>query len=414
MELLRGAIRQYAWGSHTALAELTGRPVPSPHPEAELWLGAHPGDPARLITAEGERSLLDVLRDDGPDQLGRTVASRFGSELPFLMKVIAADQPLSLQAHPDAAQAVSGFEREDATGIAVTAPHRNYRDRRHKPEIVVALEPFEALAGFRPLADTRRLLQAFGIDSLVWRARLNMEPASNGLRALLRSWMTLPAELLSTTVSAAMRGAERYLTSGGVLFVPEAKTLLELGARYPEDAGVLVALLLNRITLQPGEALFLPAGNLHAYLRGVAVEVMANSDNVLRGGLTSKHVDVAELEHILDFTPVEVSSLQPAPLRDGARIRYSPPVDEFCVSVWKLDGAQLDRDVPAIPAGGGPHILLCTQGSLTIDSADCSVPLKRGEAAWIPDRDRAISLRAHENAVVFAAGVPDARLRHAG
>jgi mannose-6-phosphate isomerase len=166
MELLRGAIRTYAWGSRTAIAELTGRPIPTAEPEAELWLGAHPGDPAWLVTEDGERSLLKSLRADPERQLGAAVRARFGDDLPFLVKVIAADQPLSLQAHPSAEQAVEGYRREDLMGVPLCSPVRNYRDRSHKPELVVALERFEALAGFRPARRTRELFRALSTTVL--------------------------------------------------------------------------------------------------------------------------------------------------------------------------------------------------------------------------------------------------------
>ncbi|HYR16263.1 MAG TPA: mannose-6-phosphate isomerase, class I, partial [Mycobacterium sp.] len=166
MHLLRGAVRTYAWGSRTAIADFTGRPSPTPHPEAELWFGAHPGDPAWLETDEGERSLLDALRDDPEGQLGAAVRGRFGDTLPFLVKVLAADEPLSLQAHPSAEQAVEGFAREEKLGLPVTAPTRNYRDRSHKPELLVALGQFEALAGFRAAASAVELMHALAVSDL--------------------------------------------------------------------------------------------------------------------------------------------------------------------------------------------------------------------------------------------------------
>ncbi|MDT5290436.1 MAG: mannose-6-phosphate isomerase, partial [Mycobacterium sp.] len=166
MDLLHGAVRTYAWGSRTAIAEFTGRPSPTAHPEAELWFGAHPGDPARLETDSGEQSLLEVIRADPEGQLGAATRERFGDALPFLAKVLAAEEPLSLQAHPSAEQAMEGFAREDRLNIPVTAPTRNYRDRSHKPELIVALGPFEALAGFRPAARSVELMRALAVSDL--------------------------------------------------------------------------------------------------------------------------------------------------------------------------------------------------------------------------------------------------------
>ncbi|MDT5263857.1 MAG: mannose-6-phosphate isomerase, partial [Mycobacterium sp.] len=296
MDLLHGAVRTYAWGSRTAIAEFTGRPSPTAHPEAELWFGAHPGDPARLETDSGEQSLLEVIRADPEGQLGAATRERFGDALPFLAKVLAADEPLSLQAHPSAEQAMEGFAREDRLNIPVTAPTRNYRDRSHKPELIVALGPFEALAGFRPAARSVELMRALAVSDLdPFIALLSGQSEADGLRALFTTWITAPQPDLDVLVPAVLDGAVSYLRSGETTFAAEAKTVLELGERYPGDAGVLAALLLNRITLAPGEGIYLPAGNLHAYLQGVGFEVMANSDNVLRGGLTPKHVDVPEL-----------------------------------------------------------------------------------------------------------------------
>ena len=279
MHLLRGAVRTYAWGSRTAIADFTGRQTPTPHPEAELWFGAHPGDPAWLQTEGGERSLLDTLVADPERQLGAAVVERFGANLPFLVKVLAADEPLSLQAHPSAQQAVEGFAREERLGIPITSPTRNYRDRSHKPELLIALGPFEALAGFRDVARTVELLTALAVPDLdPFLGLLSGQPAADGLRALFTTWITAPQPDLDVLVPAVLDGAIHYLRSGATEFNAEAKTVLELGERYPGDAGVLASLLLNRLSLRPGEAIFLPAGNLHAYLHGIG----GRSDGELR------------------------------------------------------------------------------------------------------------------------------------
>lgn len=405
MELLRGAIRQYAWGSHTAIAELTNRPAPSDRPEAELWLGAHPGDPAYLTSPAGDYSLLEVLRDDPQTHLGTRVLGQFGTELPFLMKVIAADQPLSLQAHPNGQQAAAGFQREERGNLPVSAPNRNYRDPRHKPEIVIALEEFDALAGFRPVRDTRSLLQAFGVRKLADDQAPRALNQPDGVRTLFLKWMTQPPHVVDAMIAVLTAGAKNYLDLRGTMFAPEAMTILELAELYPGDPGVLAALLLNRITLQPGEALFLPAGNLHAYLRGVAVEVMANSDNVLRGGLTSKHVDLAELVDVLDFTPISEDQLRPAIDRDGPRTVFTPPVDEFRVAVWSLGHDHVGREVTALQDEDGPHIFLCTKGTVTIRDAHRKLTLTRGDAAWVSAQDRPIRLLADRPSQVFSVGV---------
>ncbi len=406
MELLRGAVRTYAWGSRTALAEFTGRPVPAAHPEAELWLGAHPADPARLETDDGESSLLEAVVADPDGQLGSVARSRFGEVLPFLVKVLAADEPLSLQAHPSAEQAVEGYLREEKLGIPLASPVRNYRDTSHKPELLVALQPFEALAGFRPAALTVELLRALAVADLdPYIGLLNDQSDADGLRALFTTWITAPQPHIDALVPAVLDGAIGYITSGATRFAAEAKTVLELGERYPGDAGVLASLLLNRITLAPGEAIFLPAGNLHTYLRGVAFEVMANSDNVLRGGLTPKHVDVPELLRVLDFTPTTESQLRPPIRCDGLSLVYETAAEEFALSVLKLDGEHLGHEVDAPSRHDGPQILLCTEGAATVHGKSKTLTLQRGMAAWVAADDGPLRLVARRPATLFRATV---------
>ncbi|HXB86994.1 mannose-6-phosphate isomerase, class I [Mycobacterium sp.] len=406
MQLLRGAIRTYAWGSRTAIAEFTGRPVPAAHPEAELWLGANPGDPAWLEDPDGEISLLQALIDDPEGQLGSVTRARFGDVLPFLVKVLAADEPLSLQAHPSAEQAAEGYLREEKLGIPVNSPVRNYRDASHKPELLVALHQFEALAGFRPAARTVELLRALAVSDLdPYIDLLDDQSDADGLRALFTTWITAPQPDIDVLVAAVLDGAIHYVSSGATEFAAEVKTVLELGERYPGDAGVLAALLLNRITLSPGEAIFLSAGNLHAYLRGVGLEVMANSDNVLRGGLTPKHVDVPELLRVLNFTPTPESQLRAPTHRDGLGLVYDTPAQEFAASMLTLGDAQLGHEVDAPSRHDGPQILLCTEGSTTVSGKSGALTLSHGAAAWVAADDGPIRLIAHEPTKIFRATV---------
>lgn len=406
MESMRGAIRTYAWGSRTAIAEFTGRDVPTNHPEAELWLGAHPGDPAFLQTGSGEVSLLEAVRSDPEGQLGPAVRARFGDALPFLMKVLAADEPLSLQAHPSSAQAVEGYEREERMGVPLNSPVRNYRDRSHKPELLVALEPFDALAGFRPVARTVEFLNALAVSDLdPFVHLLAGQPDANGLRALFTTWITAPQPDLDVLVPAVLDGAISYLRSDATEFDAEVKAVLELGERYPGDAGVLAALLLNLLHLEPGQALYMPAGNLHSYLRGVGVEVMANSDNVLRGGLTPKHVDVPELLRVLDFTPAEAETLLSPVDRDGFESTYRTPAGEFTVSVLVLDGEDLGHEVDAPSRHDGPQILLCAEGAAVVRAKADTLTLGRGAAAWVSADDGPIRLTADQPTRLFRATV---------
>jgi mannose-6-phosphate isomerase len=406
VHLLRGAVRNYAWGSRTALADFAGRPSPTAHPEAELWLGANPGDPACLQTADGETSLLEAIQADPDGELGPEVRARFGDALPFLAKVLAADEPLSLQAHPSAEQAVEGFNREDRQGIAVTASNRNYRDRSHKPELIVALGPFEALAGFRPVARSVALMRALSVSDLdPYINLLAGQTDADGLRALFTTWITLPQPDLDVLVPAVLDGAVNYVRSGATEFAAEAKTVLELGERYPGDAGVLAAMLLNRISLVEGEGIYLPAGNLHAYLHGLGFEVMANSDNVLRGGLTPKHVDVPELLRVLDFTPTDGLPIRPRSADDGIEQIFDTPAPEFAVSMLQLDGDHLGRQVEVPTKHAGPQILLGTEGSVQVHAAGRELTLGKGVAAWIAAEDGPVRLLAEQPSTVFRATV---------
>ncbi|MDR7301295.1 mannose-6-phosphate isomerase, class I [Haloactinomyces albus] len=401
MELLRNAVRPYAWGSRTAIADLLGRPVPAPHPEAELWMGAHPGDPSRLLRADGsEVSLLHLLRSEPARQLGAACTDRWGTRLPFLLKVLAVDEPLSLQAHPSADQAAAGFAEEEASGIARNASHRNYPDPTAKPELICALTEFHALAGFRDAHRTVRLLHELDVPSLrAHTGLLAAQPDQDGLRALFTTWITLPEHYLRDVMPELLEACAAHLRAHGE-FAMECRTVLELGADYPNDAGVLASLLLNRIVLQPGEAIFLPAGNLHAYLHGTGVEILANSDNILRCGLTPKHVDVAELLRVLDFECGDMRVLS-GRRQDQNLTVYRTPAEEFELS--RVDWS------PQAPGGVrldsiGPQILLCTRGRIRL-SAHGELELGRGESVWLAASDPAVIARPVDIAADGAAQV---------
>ena len=401
MELLENPIRTYAWGSRTVLADLLGEPVPSPHPQAELWLGAHPAAPSTVCSGAAPRPLHELIADDPAAALGPG-RDRWEGRLPFLLKVLAAEEPLSLQAHPSLDQAREGWARENAAGIAVDAPDRNYRDANHKPELICALTDFVALVGFREPARTVDLLRVLDVPELAsYVDLLAAQPGPDGLRALFTTWITLPQSVLDGLVPALQEGAVRLLAGGAGCWEGEAKMVLDLSERHPDDAGVLAALLLNRITLAPGEALYLPAGNLHAYLNGAGIELMANSDNVLRGGLTPKHVDVPELLRVLDFAapPPPTRCPVPEPGADGWR-RYDVPVEEFLLR--RADTGGRDKlDVP----GTGARILLCTSGEAAVEVQGSTVELPRGAAVFLAAADTgAVLTTGDDGATVFLAG----------
>lgn len=342
--------RDYAWGSRTAISELLGTPA-SGGPEAELWLGAHPGSPARVVGEE--RTLLDVV--DG--------------RLPFLLKVLAAAAPLSLQAHPTMAQAQEGFAREEAAGIPVDAPHRNYKDAFHKPELIYALsDPFRALSGFRPVAETRASLAALAENARV-QPLLDRLGDERSVREAF-SWLMdggPEVEAVVEAVVAASAGAEGL----------DWQTVRLLAAHYPGDPGIVVSLLLHTVELRPGQALYLPAGNIHAYLEGLGIELMASSDNVLRGGLTPKHVDVPELLRVLDFTPAPAPYLEPLELEPGVRV-LRPDVPDFELVVIDREAAARGVEVPL----AGAAIALCTAGSVEVAGGPS---LARGAAVYAAD-----------------------------
>lgn len=395
VDLLECTVMPYAWGSRTAIAELTGRPSPASGPEAELWMGAHPMAPSRLVRGGASRGLAEIITQSASRELGEQVASSFGSRLPFLLKVLAAAQPLSLQAHPDEARAKAGFEEEDQRGIPRDAPTRSYKDASHKPELLCALVPVDALCGFRLASDTLRLFDELGVKELEpVLAPLRAAPDREGLAKVFRALMTMPAGDAATLVRATVAASASRGPSTS--FAREHAWAVRLDALYPGDIGVVSALLLNLVHLDIGQALYLGAGNLHAYLDGVGVEIMASSDNVLRGGLTKKHVDVAELMRVLDFADGPVTPVTARRIDAYERV-WDTPAREFRLSALDLpggDGGGAPR--PVTREVRGPEILLCTEGSATISPADASpaVTLAQGCSAFVPGSTGSYTVRA--------------------
>ncbi|MBV7294812.1 mannose-6-phosphate isomerase, class I [Corynebacterium sp. TAE3-ERU12] len=378
MERIEPAVQAYPWGSRTRIAELLGQPTPSPRPQAELWFGAHPSAPSTV----GGRPFTEVLADDPAGQLG------FEGELPFLLKVLAADAPLSLQAHPTLEQARAGYQAEDAAGVPLTAPQRNYRDPNHKPELLIALTQFDALAGFRPVEQTRELFAELAIPELDHYTVVLDD--DEGLRCLFATWLTLPGRVLGELVETVRQRCAEY--TGGGWIGEVAKTTAAIAKRYPGDSGVLAAMLLNRVSLQPGQAIFLAAGHLHAYLGGMGVEIMASSDNVLRGGLTSKHVDVVELLRVLTFSTVADPVIDPE--CEGQLCHYPTPVGEFEISSARVGQGHT-------VTASGPAMVLVTEGEARIGATQTS----QGQAMWLPHGESA-GVTALGSAQVFIATIP--------
>ncbi|MGI5250639.1 mannose-6-phosphate isomerase, class I [Actinacidiphila glaucinigra] len=382
MDRLTNTIRPYAWGSTTAIPELLGT-TPTGEPQAELWMGAHPGAPSRVDRGNGPVPLDQVIAADPGGELGTPAVERFGPRLPFLLKLLAAGSPLSLQVHPDLAQAAAGFADEEARGIPVDAPHRNYKDANHKPEMIVALTPFEGLCGFRHPEETADLLTGLGVDSLKpYADLLRAHPEEAALREVLTAVLGAERAAMAGTVDEAAEAASRLAAEGG----PHADAYAAYAAiahAYPGDPGVIAAMLLNHVRLQPGEALFLGAGIPHAYLSGLGVEIMANSDNVLRCGLTPKHVDIPELLRIVRFQAGDAGVLRPEASPDGEEL-YGTPIDEFRLSRYSLAAGAAPRTLHDRTA----QILLCTEGTAVVrtpgDPAAPQLTLERGQSAYVP------------------------------
>ncbi|GAB3219685.1 mannose-6-phosphate isomerase, class I [Glycomyces halotolerans] len=361
MQGLDGVIRNYAWGSQVDIARLQGRPYPAELPEAEEWFGAHPTAPSIL---DDGRPLDDAVSSEPEHLLGRRIVDAFGPRLPFLLKLLAADKPLSLQAHPNSRQASSGHQRELRIGI--DAAYRNYVDGNHKPELIVALTEFRALCGFRDPLETADRIEALGVPGLAPLAAI-LRNRRRGLRAAVTDLLGTGRDECRELIDQAVKAATEADSD-------EAEVLTVLARHYPDDPGVLVSLLLNHLTLRPGEAVYMPAGNLHAYLNGFGVEIMAASDNVLRGGLTGKRVDVAELLRVLDFRTMAEPR---ASAEDSGPVRTWPvPIDDFALRRVTVGGEPQSFDLE------GPRICLCTGGSVTVADDDGEVVLAPGRAAF--------------------------------
>ncbi|MER5429361.1 mannose-6-phosphate isomerase, class I [Streptomyces sp. NPDC002588] len=368
MDRLDNTIRPYAWGSPTAIPNLLGT-EPTGEPQAEMWMGAHAGAPSR--TERG--TLVEVIGTDPRKELGAPAVTKFGPRLPFLLKLLAAGAPLSLQVHPDRRQAEEGYEDEERRGIPVDAPHRNYKDANHKPELICALTEFDGLCGFRPPLEAAALLDGLGVDSLKpYVDLLHARPEEAALREVLTAVLTADPEEMAHTVTAAAAACDRL----GGDYTPYAG----IAHHYPGDPGVIAAMLLNHVRLQPGEALFLGAGIPHAYLDGLGVEIMANSDNVLRCGLTPKHVDVPELLRIVRFEASDPGVLRPEASPDGEEV-YDTPIDEFRLSRYVLPEGASAHDL-TLPT---PQILLCTAGKVTAGEHE----LAPGQSVFVPAGDKA-------------------------
>jgi mannose-6-phosphate isomerase len=421
MDLLSATVKPYPWGTRDAIADLQGRPVPAPSPEAELWMGAHPSAPSGVAW-----TTLDEVIAAAPERtLGVECAARFGGRLPFLLKVLSAAKALSIQVHPSRAQAQAGFLTENERGVAPGDPGRNYVDDWPKPELLYALTPFEVAAGLRAPDDAAALLRALAVAPLEpLAAGLATGPAAGPATGPAAGPVAGPAtgsaagageDVMATALASVLRwppaqraaliadvvAACARLAAAGGPYAAACAAAVRVAADHPGDLGVVALLLMRHAILQPGEAVFMPAGGLHAYLRGTGIELLANSDNVVRSGLTGKHIDVPELLKLLD-PAVAVPVLAPRVLPDGIAW-FDTPAPEFRLHVIDLSGPPL-----ALPSAG-PRILLCLDGACTLRAASAAtLDLNRGESCFIPFADGPVAAAGHARLILATPGpAPD-------
>ncbi|CAM3751132.1 Mannose-6-phosphate isomerase [Vibrio aerogenes CECT 7868] len=369
---MKNVIQNYAWGSRHSIQEMFDIPNPELQPQAEVWMGAHPNGCSEIIENGEQQLLSDFIQLDRSGILGVSTDIQFG-ELPFLFKILAAEQALSVQVHPDKSQAENGFAKEEAAGIPRTAAHRNYKDPNHKPELVFALTPYQAMNGFREFDTIVALFKTVNVTSIQPLVTdFEHDLSEHGLRKFFQALLSLEGEQKASAV-------DELLSCAGKLQDNQLFSLIfSLGQQYPGDIGVFCPLMLNVLTLKPGEAMFLDASTPHAYIHGTALEVMANSDNVLRSGLTPKHMDVRELVKCTRFRPVSADNLLTQPEFDGQGMVFPVPVDDFRFSLYDSPEA-----IHLITESA--EILLALDNTMTLSHvAGESIQIEKGHSVFIP------------------------------
>jgi len=396
--VLENPVQEYAWGSTTAIADLLGQPSPASIPQAELWMGAHSKAPSQVHLPDGPVTLDRFIATDPAGVLGAAAAQRFENRLPFLFKVLAAARPLSIQAHPNLQQAREGFARENEAGIDIKAPDRNYRDANHKPECICALTDFWALNGFRSGGDMASQLAALCPRTLTELIERTLPVnAAPDLRAFLNTLLSLDAAACRKIIDEALANLDSRSNTDGV-----GRWVRALQNEYPYDIGVLSPAILNLVCLAPGQAMYLPAGQLHAYLEGVGIELMANSDNVLRGGLTPKHVDIPELMRVLNFETTTLDVLVPEKINATERV-FRTKAGEFELSVItttpKQPHANEQRDAV--------QVWLCTDGRATLTRANDPNEMTVQKGSCLLIKAAAQAFQIDGSATFYKAAVPE-------
>ena len=377
---LDNSIQPYDWGSKTALNELFGIANPDNQPQAEIWMGAHPGAPSTVLLDGRNTMTLDAFIESAPESiLGEEIAAKFSGKLPYLFKVLSAAAPLSIQVHPNKQQAEAGYKKDNQAGLAPDAPNRNYRDDNHKPELMYALTPFRAMCGFRQPAEISKLFSQVRhprIDGLLKTLQ------NQGLQGFWQQLLELAQTPLNEMIDQALILAEHNDH-------PAIQELKRLNEFYPGDAGVFSPMILNLVNMRPGEAMYLNAGTPHAYLEGTGMEIMANSDNVLRGGLTSKHMDIAELMATINFDVTDAEEFMVKPRQQGDQFDFPVPVPDFAFGIIPVENEA------GVTASGSVEIIFCVEGSVDVEVADESRTLTPGSACLITATSQPVRFKGH-------------------
>lgn len=378
---LTNPIQNYAWGSTTSLTDLFGIANDHHEPQAEVWMGTHPNGCSQVTVNDSVLLLSELIAREPEKVLGERVYQTFG-ELPYLLKILAAEKPLSIQVHPEKSKAAAGFARETSQGIPLSAGHRNYKDANHKPELVYALTPYLAMNAFRPVAEMVALFELSGCTLLTDQiTELKASPEADHLRDFFHFILTLNGEQKLDILDQLL---DKVASKGNDDVSRRAfTTIAMLAEEYPGDVGLFSPLFLNVIELAPGEAMFLDAETPHAYLKGTGIEIMANSDNVLRAGLSPKHMDVEELIANTRFVPVPECELRTRPVVDSNVCRFPVPVEDFKFEIITLNQAissAARHDQPVSSA----EILLCIAGDIEVQADDGEpLILHASESAFI-------------------------------
>ena len=375
---LRNHIREYAWGSKTFIPHLQGKNEASQEPQAELWIGTHLSAPSRVMINGREESLRDIISEQPNKMLGKKVAEEFKNELPFLFKILAAASPLSIQAHPNKAQAEKGYKLENEQNISLDSPERTYKDDNHKPELICALTNFELMCGFQPIIEIVDRIKYLHLEYFIPGIKeLETDPSTKNLKKMFSELMSKHNDNQTKQVSILINKITELepRDENEILIF---RWITRLAAIYPKDMGVFSPLFLNVVKLKPGEALFIKAGVLHAYLNGCGVEIMANSDNVLRGGLTQKNINFPELIKTLKFDEKGLKRIQPEFINN--EYIYKTTAKEFQLSKILVKDAESFVKANISTA----EIILCTEGSGSITWSGSNLELKTGDSVFIP------------------------------